>query len=75
MLTVAFCCAHKTGEWRHEEKAIVIKKHGRKLQSYFRYGLDYLRDILLNWVYHAEDKLATPIALLMLPDNLLDARS
>jgi hypothetical protein len=75
LLTVAFCWAHKTGEWRHEEKAIVIKKHGRKLQSYFRYGLDYLRDILLNWVYHAEDKLATPIALLMLPDNLLDARS
>lgn len=47
----------------------------RKLQSYFRYGPDYLRDILLNGIYHAEDKLAIPIALLMLPDNLLEAGS
>lgn len=59
LLTIAFCWAHKIGEWRHEEKAITVKRHGRKLQSYFRYGLDYLRDILLNGIYQAENKLST----------------
>ncbi|WP_242602106.1 IS4 family transposase [Legionella yabuuchiae] len=48
LLTVAFCWCHKTGEWRHEQKAIKIKKHGRKAISYFRYGLDLLRDAALN---------------------------
>ena len=40
--------AYKTGEWRHTQKAIKIKKHGQKAISYFRYGLDLLRDIALN---------------------------
>lgn len=48
LLTIAFCWAHKVGEWRHEQKAIRIKKHGRMAQSWFRYGLDYLRDLLIN---------------------------
>jgi Transposase DDE domain len=48
LLTVAFSWAHKTGEWRHEQKPIKIKKHGRLAMSYFRYGLDLLRDIALN---------------------------
>lgn len=48
LLTVGFCWAYKTGEWRHEQKAIKIKKHGRKAVSYFRYGLDLLRDTALN---------------------------
>ena len=29
LLAVAFCWAHKTGEWRHEHRPIKIKKHGR----------------------------------------------
>lgn len=48
LLTIAFCWAHKTGEWRHEQKHIKIKKHGRLAISYFRYGLDFLRDMFLN---------------------------
>ena len=48
LLTIAFCWAYKTGEWRHTQKAIKIKKHGRKAISYFRYGLDLLRDAALN---------------------------
>jgi hypothetical protein len=48
LLSIAFCWAHKAGEWRHEAKPIPVKKHGRKSQSWFRYGLDYLRDILIN---------------------------
>jgi Transposase DDE domain len=39
LLTIAFCWAYKTGEWRHEKKPITIKKHGRKAVSLFRYGL------------------------------------
>ena len=53
LLTIAFCWAHKTGEWKHEQKPIEIKKHGRKAVSYFRYGLDMLRDIILNGVQQA----------------------
>lgn len=48
LLCVAFCWAHKVGEWRHDEKSIKLKKHGRKSQSLFRYGLDYLRDVFMN---------------------------
>ena len=48
LLAVAFCWAHKTGEWRHEHKPIKIKKHGRPEISLFRYGLDYLVDLLAN---------------------------
>ena len=41
----SFCWAHKTGEWRcmHEQE-IKLKKHGRKAQNIFRYGLDLLQD-------------------------------
>jgi hypothetical protein len=48
LLAIAFCWAHKTGEWRHEQKPINVKKHGRLAVGYFRYGLDFLRDKLLN---------------------------
>lgn len=48
LLAVAFCWAHKTGEWRHENRPIKIKKHGRAEVSLFRYGLDYLVDVLAN---------------------------
>jgi len=40
-----------------EKKPIEIKKHGRKAVSYFRYGLDVLRDIVLNGVQHFLDHL------------------
>jgi len=48
LLAIAFCWAHKTGEWRHEQKAIKIKNHKRPAISLFRYGLDYLVDALAN---------------------------
>lgn len=45
LLTIAFCWAHKTGEWYHEEvEPIKIKKHGRAAYSIFRYGLDLIRE-------------------------------
>ncbi len=48
LLTLAFCWAHRVGEWVVEQTSIKIKKHGRKARSIFRVGLDYLRQILLN---------------------------
>lgn len=45
LLTIAFCWAHKTGEWYHTEvEPIIIKKHGRPAYSIFRYGLDLIRE-------------------------------
>ncbi len=48
VLAIAFCWCHITGEWLHEQKAIKLKKHGRRAVSIFRYGLDRLREILFN---------------------------
>lgn len=48
LLSIAFCWAHKTGEWRHEFRPIKIKKHGRPAISFFRYGLDYIIDLILH---------------------------
>ena len=42
------CWAHLVGEWRHEEKQIIIKKHDRPAKSLFRYGLDYIIDASKN---------------------------
>lgn len=45
LLAIAFCWAHKTGEWRHEEiEPIKVKKHGRLTKSIFRCGLDFIRE-------------------------------
>lgn len=48
LLTIAFCWAHKIGEWQHEQQPIPVKKHQRFWYSLFRYGLDYLRTLLLQ---------------------------
>jgi hypothetical protein len=46
---VAFCWAHRIGEWQHENvKPIKVKKHQRLAKSIFRAGLDLLRDSLLK---------------------------
>jgi hypothetical protein len=50
LLAIAFCWCHKIGEWRHEIRPIQIKKHGRPAISLFRYGLDYIIDVVLNLV-------------------------
>jgi hypothetical protein len=49
LLAIGFCWAHKMGEWRHEsKKPIKVKKHGRFAKSFFRYGLDYIREAILK---------------------------
>ena len=47
ILAIGFAWAHKVGEWRATIKPIRLKKINNQLRpqySYFRYGLDYIRD-------------------------------
>jgi hypothetical protein len=48
LLAIAFTWCHIIGEWKNDQKAITIKKHGRKAISIFRYGFDELREILFD---------------------------
>lgn len=48
LLSLALCWVFLAGEWLHQLKPLSIKKHGRKAKSLFRYGFDYLRNIMLN---------------------------
>ena len=52
LLAMGFCWAHQTGEWRDTQKPIRWSKHRysskRPQHSYFRYGLDYLRELVIN---------------------------
>ena len=48
VLVIAFCWAHRVGEWHHAHvKAIVIKKHLRPAKSLFRLGMDVIGDEIL----------------------------
>lgn len=46
LLAIAFTLCHIAGIWQNELKPIELKKHTRKAKSLFRYGMDYLRQIL-----------------------------
>lgn len=48
VLAIAFCWAHRVGEWLAQHQPLKIKKHGRPARSIFRYGFDYLRKIIAN---------------------------
>ena len=48
LLTLALCWCLLIGEWQHIQKPIAMKNHGRRAKSLFRYGLDRLRNIVLN---------------------------
>jgi len=51
LLTIGFCWCYKVGEWQHEVVPIKLKKHGYKAISLFRCGLDFIRELLLNFKY------------------------
>lgn len=52
VMTIGFAWAHKVGEWRAEIKPIKFKQYYKKRISpqstYFRYGFNFLRDIILH---------------------------
>ena len=50
-LAIVFCWAHRVGEWRAAKKPIRLLKHydsTRPQNSLFRYGLDFIREIIIN---------------------------
>ena len=56
LVTIAFTWAHRMGEFLHDLiKPIPLKKHGYRLNSFFRHGLDYLRSILNHYHYRLDD--------------------
>jgi len=71
LLAIAFCWAHKTGEWKHQVKPLKTKKHGRPEQSLFRYGLDYLTDSLLHGLQKTEDRFRLWVLFLCPPDMIV----
>jgi len=51
LLALGFVWAHRIGEWRASVKPIPLKKlrnQKRPKNSFFRLGLDHLRDLLTN---------------------------
>ncbi len=49
---IAFCWAHRVGEWQHERvKPIKVKKHQRLAKSIFRLGLDIINEALFQLAY------------------------
>lgn len=51
LLAIAFAWAHKIGEWKAIKKPITWKqfRHEKRPQySYFRYGLDHIRELILH---------------------------
>ena len=53
VLVIAFCWAHRVGEWQHSQvKPIIIKKHQRLAKSIFRVGLDKVNEVLFSLFFH-----------------------
>jgi hypothetical protein len=48
LLSLAYSLAIKTGEIKTKGRAIRRKKHGRRVKSLFRIGLDHLQNLLVN---------------------------
>jgi len=60
VLAIAFCWAHRTGEWVAERSPMRMIWHApdqqyRPQYSYFRYGLDWIRNLLLKTRRKASD--------------------
>jgi hypothetical protein len=64
LLTLALCWAMRTGLWLHQWQPIEIKKHGRRANSLFRLGLDYLRHLVLNPASSNESEFVQSLQLL-----------
>lgn len=49
LIMIAFVWCYKVGIYLHENiKQIIVKKHGRKAESIFKYGLKFIAGCLLN---------------------------
>lgn len=73
LLAVGFCWAHKVGEWRAILKPIKFNnyRNSKRLQySYFRYGLDLIRDLMIN-TKHRTKELRLVMRQILLPLNVI----
>jgi hypothetical protein len=70
LCVIAFCWAHKTGQWRAQLKPLKIKKHGELEKSLFRYGLDHLRDCLLQNITPVVAEIRLLILFLLPPEHI-----
>jgi hypothetical protein len=70
LLVVGFCWAHKVGEWKATLKPIKFYRYPDKTRrpqySYFRYGLDAVRDILPH-IQDAWEEFLQIISQLLIP--------
>lgn len=58
VLVIAFCWAHRVGEWTHDNVcSIKIKKHKRPEKSIFRVGLDVISECLFKSKHSRKTKL------------------
>ena len=48
LVIIAFVWCYKVGIYLHMINPIIIKKHGRKAKSIFKYGLSFIANALLN---------------------------
>ena len=65
LLAIAFVWAMKAGLWRHSQKPIhIIKAHGRRARSLFRYGFDLLRHFFIDPPLSLIQSVFHPIQLL-----------
>ena len=55
LMSLALCWAVKMGDWLSSHRPLKVKKHGRLSKSIFRYGLDYLRSLLIDLDLRADD--------------------
>ena len=71
LLSIGFCWAHKVGEWRDRKRPIRFKKFlksRRPQYSYFRYGLDWIREIILH-IYCRAKQFDQCLQQLIFPDK------
>ena len=72
VLGIAFCWAHRVGEWQHTQaEPIPIKKHRRPAMSIFRRGLDKVGETLFSLLFNK----ATSANILELFDFLCTKKS
>jgi hypothetical protein len=48
LVLIAFAWVYKTGIYLDTLKPVKIKKHGRRAKSLFKYGLNYIDDLLFS---------------------------
>jgi len=80
LLAIALAWAHKVGEWQALKKPIPFNHHKNSLYNshrpqytYFRYGLDFIRDCLIHFQEKSSAFLECLTQLILPIENLLEA--